>query len=154
MRTAALALTFAVLAAAPALAAPPSDTDAAALRVLAAEADKAWNAADVDGMAAYYAPDATLQVTDRGDQFVGRETIRRYFGEAFARRPGVFRHITEIRRMDAVAPGLVFTDADVRVEQQQADGSWKLVRAFGNVSVAARDGQGWKLRAVRAWPVS
>ena len=152
MRLPALALTFAVLVATPALAAPPSDADAAALRSLAGAADEAWNTADAERMSSYYSEDATLQVTGRGEQFVGRGAIRSFMAQSFAARPGVFRHVTEIRRMDAVAPDLVFSDADVRVEQQQADGSWKLVRSFGNVSVAAREGRGWRLRAVRAWP--
>jgi uncharacterized protein (TIGR02246 family) len=152
MRIAALALTFAMIAAAPAIAGPPTEADAVALRALAADADEAWNAADAERMSGYYAGDATLQVTGRGEQFIGRDAIRAFMAQAFAARAGVFRHVTEVRRMDAVSPDLVFTDADVRVEQRQADGSWKLARTFGNVSIAAREGQGWRLRAVRAWP--
>ena len=114
MRTAAFALIFAFAALAAAMAAPPPQADAAALRTLANAADLAWNAADVDGMAAYYSPDATLQVTGRGDQLVGREAIRAYFGQAFARRPGVFRHVTEVRRMDALDRDTVVSDASIR----------------------------------------
>jgi hypothetical protein len=39
------------------------------------------------------------------------------------------------------------------VEQQQADGSWKLMRTFRNVSLARREGNGWKLQSVRAFLV-
>jgi hypothetical protein len=44
-------------------------------------------------------------------------------------------------------------EGGVRVEQLQADGSWKLMRTFRNVSVSRREGNAWKLASVRAFLV-
>lgn len=157
MKTLALAaaLACATAVAAPALAAPPAPApaDAVALRLLAVAADEAWNAKDAPAMAAHYAADASLRVgaADAPDHR-GRDAVRAYFAQAFAARAQDLRHVTHLKGMAQLTPDLVLSDADVRVEARQPDGSWKLVRRFNNVSLAAREGGGWKLKAVRAYP--
>lgn len=148
------ALACATAVAAPVLAAPPAPADAVALRLLAVAADEAWNAKDAPAMAAHYAADASLRVgaADAPDHR-GREAVRAYFARTFAARAQDLRHVTDLKGMTQLAPDLVMNDADVRVEARQPDGSWKLVRRFNNVSLAAREGGGWKLKAVRAYPI-
>lgn len=132
-------------------AAPPSDADRAALEALAEAADIDWNEKDVAGMAAHYAQDASLGLG--GQMLEGRAALADYFKLAFARRPGVFRHVTRIEKVELLRPDLAFSDAVVRVERQQPDGSWALERSFRNASVSVRSEGGWKLRSVRAYPV-
>ncbi len=146
------ALTWAA-AAASALAAPPSPADEVALRQLGAAADAAWDARDAARMATYYAADASLWVGGAGGEQQGRENVQAYFQRAFAGRVGEMRHVSEIRGLQLIAPDTAFTDVLVRVEERQADGSWKLVRRFNNVSLAAREAGAWKLRVVRAYPI-
>lgn len=134
-------------------AAAPDPADEAALRKLAASADDAWDLKDADLMAGYYASDATLIVGGMQAPQQGRAAIQAYFRQAFAQRTGVMRHISEFRSMEMVGPDLAVTDLSVRVEAQQPDGSWKEVRRFYNLSMAKHEGDGWKLRAVRAYPV-
>ncbi|WP_041373573.1 SgcJ/EcaC family oxidoreductase [Phenylobacterium zucineum] len=148
-----LAALAAVALTAQAHAAPPSHADAVALRLLSVDADRAWNAADADAMAAHYAPDASLLVGAAGGRTSrGRDEIRAYFARAFGTRAGVMRHVSELKGMEALSPDLVLNDLEVRVEERQADGTWKLVRRFDNLSLAVRAEGGWKLRAVRAYP--
>lgn len=138
-----------LLAAAPAFAQAPPAADQAALTALAAEADAAWNVKDADRMAANYADTGTLRLSG-GQAIVGREAIRTVFKSNFAARQGVLRHITTIDRAELVDPDLALSDAAVRIEQQGADGQWKLVRSFRNVTLARREAGQWKLAAVRA----
>jgi uncharacterized protein (TIGR02246 family) len=140
-------------AATAALAGPPSSVDDAALRQLGAAADAAWDARDADRMATYYADDASLLVGGAGGEQHGRAQVQGYYQRAFAGRSGILRHVSEIRSLQMLGPDLALTDVWVRVEARQPDGSWKVVRTFNNVSVAAREADGWKLRAVRAYPV-
>lgn len=140
-------------AAGAALAAPPSPADVRTLRALGEAADAAWDARDADRMASYYAADASLLVGGGGTVRLGREDIRAYFTRAFAQRAGTMRHISEFRGQDVVAPDLVLTDLWVRVEERQPDGTWKEVRRFNNISLAVREADGWKMKAVRAYPV-
>jgi uncharacterized protein (TIGR02246 family) len=146
-------LTFALaLLAAPALAQPVSPADDAALKALAHEADVAWNEKDAARMAAVYAEGASLRLSG-GAAIESRDAIRATFERNFAARQGTMRHITQVDRAELIAPDLALSDAGVRVEQQQADGSWKLMRTFRNVSLARREGNGWKLQFVRAFLV-
>lgn len=139
----------------PAFAAPPSPADAAALGQLAASADAAWDARDAARMATYYAADANLLVgSAEAAQVHGREAVRAFYTRSFAGRVGVLRHVSEVKATDMLTPDLALSDVAVRVEAREADGSWKLVRRFDNVSLAVRDGGGWTLKAVRAFPAT
>jgi len=144
-----LIFTLALLAA-PALAKPATPSDQAGLKALAEAADAAWNAKDAARMATLYTPDASLRMAG-GQPIEGRTAIQSQFDRNFAARQGEFRHVTEMDRAELVDPNLAFTDAGVRVEQKQADGSWKLMRSFRNVTVARREGSSWKLQSVRAF---
>jgi len=147
-------LAFAALAL-PAHAAPPSPADGVALRLLAVSADEAWDARDADRMAAYYAPDASLLVgSTEAPQVHGREAVRAYYAKSFGGRVGTLRHVSDVKGTDMLTPDLALSDVAVRVEERQADGSWKLVRRFDNVSLAVRQGGGWMLKAVRAYPAT
>lgn len=146
-------LAFALsLIAVPALAEPPAQADEQALLALAANADAAWDARDVDGMTALYEEGATLRMGG-GKVVEGQQAIRTQFQSAFAARQATMRHVTTIDRNELIAPDLAISDAGVRVEQQQPDGSWLTVRSFRNVSLARRGPDGWRLRTVRAIPI-
>lgn len=140
-------------AATAALAGPPSRTDEVALRALGAAADAAWDAKDADRMATYYADDASLLVSGAGGEQLGRAQVQAYYQRAFASRSGDLRHVSEIRGLQMLGPDLALTDVWVRVEARQPDGVWKPMRYFNNVSLAVREAGGWKLRAVRAYPL-
>jgi uncharacterized protein (TIGR02246 family) len=140
----------ALLASAPALAQPVGPADQAALQALADEADAAWNLKDAARMAAAYTDNASLRLA-AGPAIAGREAIRTVFTRNFAARQGTMRHVTSVDRAELIEPNLAFTDAGVRVEQQQPDGSWTLMRSFRNVSVARREAGAWKLQSVRAF---
>lgn len=136
----------------PALALPVSDADRKALERLAAANDAAWNAKDVTTMAGQYATDGSVRVSPQAPVINGRSAITKFFGEAFGRRQGVHRHITTLDHVEQIAPNEALADASVRVERQDADGSWSLVRTFRNVSLVVREGGSWKLHSVRAIP--
>lgn len=132
-------------------AAPPSPEDNSALRTLAASVDKAWDLKDPDLMASYYSDEATLLVGGATPLRAGRPAVQAYFQQAFAQRPGVMRHVGEIRSVDMLGPDLAVTDLQIRVEAQQPDGSWKELRRFDNLSLVTREAGVWKMRVVRAF---
>jgi ketosteroid isomerase-like protein len=138
----------------PVSAAPVSGADRRALEGLAAANDAAWNAKDVPAMAGQYTADGSVRVSPQLPVVAGNGPVSKFFGEAFARRQGVFRHITTLDHVEAVAPDMALADAGVRVEKQEADGSWSLVRSFRNISLVVRENGQWKLRSVRAIPHS
>jgi uncharacterized protein (TIGR02246 family) len=132
-----------------AMAAAPSAADRTALERLAADNDAAWNAKDVDGVMAQYAGDGSLRLGG-GPAFNGLAAVRRYFTQAFAQRQGRLRHVTRLDNVDLVTPDLAYADAHVRVERDNGDGSFTLMREFRNHSLVVREGGAWRMRAVRA----
>lgn len=132
----------------------PSEGDRHALERLAAENDAAWGAKDVAIISGQYATEGTVRVSPQSPVITGRSTVTGFFKNAFDRRQGTHRHITKLDHIELVAPDLALADGDVRVERQEADGSWRLVRTFRSVTLAVRQDGGWKLRSVRAIPMN
>lgn len=143
----------ALAASAAVAAAPPTAADRAALDAVASASDVAWNVRDARALSRHYAEDGSLRLSNMPAARTGRDAIQAYFEQSFAQRAGTLRHVTSLDGIEMLTPNLALTDARVEVQQQQPDGSWKLVRAFRNASLAERDGGGWKIRAVRAYPI-
>lgn len=135
-----------------ATASPPAAADRMALERLAAENDAAWDRKDVVAILKQYAVDGTLRIGPAAKMEKGEEEIRTFFRESFARRPDGFRHLTELRNIEMIAPDIAMADAHVRVEKADGNG-WALVREFSNNSLVVREGKTWKLHSVRAYPL-
>ena len=149
---AAAALTLAVATALmtqAASAAPPSDTDRFALEKVAAGLDAVWDQGDPAAVTAFYAADGSLRM-DGGAFVQGREAVQRYFEETLARRPAGARHVTQIQNIDMLTPDLAFVDTHARIERDRAQGGREVLADFHNQTVASREGDTWRFRAVRA----
>lgn len=152
MRPLLFAFGIAALATA-ASAAEPAAADQRALARLAQRMDEAWTAGDANANAELFATDATARFG--GDPIgQGRNAIRAQFLGFFKDRPAGLRHVTRIEQMEKLAPNLVQWDAEVRVERQQADHSWKALTVIRNITIAVRQRDGWRIRTVRAFPLN
>lgn len=136
------------------VAAPVGESDRNALERLAAANDAAWGAKDTATMSGQYTENGTVRVSPHAPVISGRANVSEFFAQAFARREGVHRHITSLDNIELIGPDIALADASVRVERQQPNGSWDLVRTFRNISLVVREGGQWKLRSVRAIPQS
>jgi ketosteroid isomerase-like protein len=148
------ALAAASFIAAPALSATVAVSDRAALERLKDANDDAWNRRDAATITSQYVPSATVRVAPGADLVAGRDAIGRFFAAAFARRQGEFRHVTSLAHIEPLDESTVLSEGDVRVEKLESNGDWALVRRFRTISIAVRDNGSWKLRLVRAIPVS
>ncbi|HJU77597.1 MAG TPA: SgcJ/EcaC family oxidoreductase [Sphingomicrobium sp.] len=148
-----MAIAIAVGVAAQASAADVDPADRQQLLELAERMDKAWTAGDAEINAQLFAVDSTARfgADPLGD---GREDIRRQFEGFFKDRPAGLRHVTSLERVEKLAQDLALWDAEVRVERQQAGGEWATLTRIRNVSVIVRQPDGWRIKAVRAFPVS
>ncbi|UXI68131.1 YybH family protein [Tahibacter amnicola] len=144
-----VALIMLFVATRPAAAGSSTNTLEQALRELAAETDRRWDARDAQGLSALFATDATLQIAGR-ETVVLRDAIEIYFQKSFSAMSDDLRHVTRIVRWQALAPDLVLTDNDVRLERLLPSGERILVRQFINHTIAVKDGTGWRLKASRA----
>jgi uncharacterized protein (TIGR02246 family) len=147
-----VAIGTALIFAAPTHAAAPSSVDQRALCQLASRMDQAWTAADATANADLFAVNATARF---GDELLGegRDAIRDQFRTFFQDRPGGLRHVTKIERVEQLATNLAMWDAEVRVEQRQANGNWAALTRIRNVTLIVRQSGGWRIQAVRAFPV-
>ena len=133
---------------------PPAHADRVALQKLADDADAAWNDRDAAAMLAAYAPDPSLRVGTESEALSGAGAIGSFFAAAFGRREGEFRHLTKVDGIDMVDADQALSEATVRVERRTSGGEWVLARKFRSLSLAVRTARGWKLRWVRAIPLS
>jgi ketosteroid isomerase-like protein len=127
-------------------------TDRQALEQLASANDTAWGAKDVAAMASQYVANGSVRVSPGAPVIAGRGPVSDFFKQAFDRRQGVHRHITKLDHIDWITPDMALADASVRVERQEPDGGWSLVRTFRNITLSVREDNRWKLRSVRAIP--
>jgi uncharacterized protein (TIGR02246 family) len=148
-----MAMAIALSVAAPASAAEVDPADHQQLLQLAQRMDRAWSARDANANAQLFAADATARFGDDplGD---GREAIRQQFEGFFKDRPAGLRHVTRIERVKQLDQDLAIWDAEVRVERQQANGHWAILTRIRNISVIVRQSDGWRIKAVRAFPVA
>ena len=151
---ASLAALAAVATTGTANAAPLAPSDRVELEQLKDANDASWNRRDAATITGQYVADATVRVAPSAELVAGRDEINRFFTAAFARRQGEFRHVTSLAHLEPLADGTVLSEGDVRVEKQEANGSWSLVRRFRTIAIAVRGATGWKLRSVRAIPLS
>lgn len=153
MRRPFLGLLIALGSAAQAPAAELTNSDREQLLQLAQRMDHAWTAGDANANAHLFAPDATARFG--GDPLgEGRQAILGQFAGFFKDRPSGLRHVTNIERTEQLADDLAMWDAEVRVERRQADGRWATLTRIRNVTIVARQPDGWRIKTVRAFPVS
>lgn len=148
-----LAIAGLITLATPSLAAEPAAADRRQLLQLAERMDQAWTAGDAAANAQLFDAEATARFGEDplGE---GREAIRRQFDGFFAGRPAGLRHVTRIERIEQLASDLAQWDAEVRVERRAADGRWTTLSRIRNVTIAIRQGEGWRIKSVRAFPVT
>lgn len=139
----------AALSVMPCVAAPGTEAARQELHGAAAAMDDAWDRKDSTALTALFAPDATIQAGPNA-VLEGRTAIGAFFGRDFGNRRGTMRHVSEVRRIDMVTPGLALVDKLVRLEQQDAEGRWTVLRTFLNSTLLSRAEGSWKVRAVRA----
>ncbi len=147
-----VALACLALVADQALAAAPAAADRQELERLASLNDRYWDEKDVERISGQYVADATIRV---GPIRVieGKEGVRAFFANQFARREGEMRHLSKIEHLEALSPDLVLADNHVRIERADDRGGWQLVGEFRTNSLAVRDGGSWKIKAVRGHPL-
>lgn len=122
------------------------------LLLLAQSMDDAWTAGDANANAQLFADDATARLGDDplGD---GRDAIFNQFRGFFKDRPTGLRHVTKVERIEWLAGNLAMWDAEVRVERQQEQGQWATLTRIRNVTIVVRQPDGWRIKAVRAFPL-
>ncbi len=137
------------LSVAPSYAAPATEAARQELHGAAAAMDAAWDRKDLTAWATLFDQNATIQAGPNA-VLEGQAAIRAFFGRDFENRRGTMRHVSEPYRIDMVTPDLALVDKLVRLEQQDAEGRWTVLRTFSNSTLLTRVQGTWKVRAVRA----
>ena len=137
------------LSVAPSYAAPATVASRRELQGAAAAMDAAWDRKDLTAWTTLFDQDAIIQAGPNA-VIEGQAAIRAFFGRDFKNRRGTMRHVSEPRRIDMVRPDLALMDKVVRLEQQDADGRWTVLRTFSNSTLLTQVRGVWKVRSVRA----
>jgi uncharacterized protein (TIGR02246 family) len=162
-----LALLFAAafspaVAVASACDAAPADT--AAIRALWAALDAHWNARDAERFGALFDRDASFEFVDRDERMAGRAAVLAHFAERFPTFAPDVRHVTTVRHIAELVPGLQLLDGMVEIvrvtvspddgaaEGVGSEGSAVPLRTFSITAVMReRAGGEWGIAALRVW---
>lgn len=114
--------------------------------------DTAWNKKDGRAMAALFTDDGSFRMPGMS-AVAGRNKLEQLFSDSFADRPVGLRHVTHLEHVEQLDPSTALAEADVAIEQRDDKGAWKPVKEFHSVFLITRTRDGWKLRAMRSFPV-
>jgi len=124
----------------------PHDEEAA-VRAVEAAYDAAWNAGDLASLL-HLLTNGVVVINPYGEMSVGRDAVETSFTALF---DGVARgstHMTQIRAVHFVAPGIALVDAEA-VIADFGPGPEPLRHDFTDVLVKTREG--WRIDQVRAY---
>lgn len=127
--------------------------DEAAIRLLEAAYDSAWNTRDLDALIACLTHDAII-VDPRGVVSRGRDEIRQMLSPFVVSQKTISKHKTEIVSIDFVTPDVAVVEGRAQVEgivigQEQV--AKDVVHRFADI-VVRREGQ-WRIARVQACPL-
>jgi uncharacterized protein (TIGR02246 family) len=139
--------------------ATPGDT--AAIRALWAALDAHWNARDAERFGALFDRDASFEFVDRDERITGRAAVLAHFSERFPTYAPDVRHVTTLRDIAELVPGLHLVDGVVEIvrvsdspddDATEGVGSGRLLRTFSITAVMReRAGGDWGIAALRVW---
>jgi uncharacterized protein (TIGR02246 family) len=148
-----LAAVFAVFStvtqAAPIIEGSLAADDLAAVNALAGEVDSIWNARRADELAAMYTENGSLQFVSQNRGVSTRAGILDYFTKSFAQLTPDLRHVTVVDRIVVVSPTVVLADSSVALTSEAEGREPRVVRRFAVVNVVVKEGDAWKIAAVR-----
>ena len=127
--------------------------DEAAIRVLEATYDSAWNTRNLDALIACLTHDAVI-VDPRGVVSRGRDEIRQTLYPYVVSQETVSKHKTEIVSIDFVTPDVAVVDGQAHIERiviGQERAAKDFVHRFADI-VIRREGQ-WRIARVQACPL-
>ena len=146
---AALAAASAFAQAAPIVEGSLPEPDLAQVNALAGTVDSVWNARRADDMAALYTENGSLQFVAQNRGVSTRAGILDYFSKSFAQLTPDLRHVTVVDRVVVLSPTVVVADSSVALTSEAAGRDPRVVRRFAVVNVIVKDGDAWKIAAVR-----
>lgn len=140
-------------ASAQANAAVAESTDDATIRSLWAKLDAAWSTRDAEQFSRLFTEDASFGFVGRGQALESRAIIRQHFTQQFSRQAPELRHLTQVREIRLVAPGVVTVDGNVDVLRKASGESAEstVLRTFAIFAVMLKSDDGWEIRVLRAY---
>ena len=127
--------------------------DWVAAAVVLRELDAAYDARDAARFSALFVKDASFEFPVEGTRMKGRDEIRRVFAERFQTLAPEIRHVTTLRAVDEIRPGMIAVDFEVDiVGVDPATGKTQTALFhYSGVGVGVRTGSQWRIRLARVY---
>lgn len=136
-------------------AAVAASTNDTAVRSFWSTLDATWVARDAEQFSLLFTQDASFGFVAAGSSLEGRAAILQHFVDQFARQSPDLRHVTQVREIRTVAPGVVTVDGNVEVRRTgTGDADPTILRRFAIFAVMLKSGSEWNIHVVRAYRLS
>jgi uncharacterized protein (TIGR02246 family) len=122
------------------------------VRSLWSTLDAVWNGRDAARFSDLFTAEGSFQFVDSGLALTGRDAIHRHFAGQFPQLPPELRHLTTVREVALVAPGVRTLDGGVEILRDGGDNAPPAVlKSFAIVAVMLETAEGWRIRLLRAY---
>ena len=129
----------------------PAPNDLRATQAFWATLDSIWAERDAPAFRELFSEDASFTFVDRGVTLQPRTAIDRHFIDQFATQSPNLRHVSTVRAVRPIAPGVLAADVGVEVSRIGEGGSGPaLLRRFDVFSVMRHLGGQWRIELLRA----
>ena len=131
--------------------ATPADWEAAT--VVLRELDAAYDARDAARFSALFVQEASFEFPVEGTRMRGRDEIRRVFAERFQSLAPEIRHVTTVRAVDAILPGLLAVDFEVDIvgTDPKTGTTHTPLFHYSGVGLGVRTDSQWRIRLARVY---
>lgn len=113
--------------------------------------DATWLARDAERFGQLFTEQASFGFVGRGSSLEGRAAILQHFRKQFARQAADLHHVSEVREIRVIAPGIVAVDGKVEVLRAGLGESAEPLRRFAIFAVMLRSADEWQIHLLRAY---
>lgn len=117
------------------------------------ELDAAYDARDAARFSALFVQEASFEFPVEGTKMRGRDEIRRVFAERFQTLAPEIRHVTTIRAVDVILPGLLAVDIEVDIvgTDPKTGNTRTPLFHYSGVGLGVRTDSQWHIRLARVY---
>jgi uncharacterized protein (TIGR02246 family) len=126
-------------------------TDVKAIKGFVQSFDAAWNARDAEQFSTFFTDDTDMHFITLGMRMRDKGELVGSYKKIFSELPANVKHMTKIKEIHTIAPGVLFLDGVTNIIAGDAPGGEVVLRKHTGATILLRTQNGWRIRLMRIW---